>query len=220
MVPSLHVWLVRHGESESNAGLPSDDAASAPLTALGREQAEAVARRFTAPPGRIVVSAYARAVETAAPLRARYPGVPVEEWPVHEFTYLGPDDYRGTTVEERQPAAESYWETADPHEVRGQGAESFAAFLARVHEARERLEHLAGADGGSLVLFSHKKFLNALRWSFLAGVPRVSSRRMKRYRGFDLAMPFPNGGVVELRLEAGGAWLGSVREALPVEAGA
>ena len=139
---------------------------------------------------------------------------------MHEFTDLGPEDYRGTTVEERQPAAETYWETADPHEVRGRGAESFAAFLARVHETRERLERLSGGAPGSLVMFSHKKFLNALRWSFLAGPPRLSSRRMRRYRGFDLAMPFPNGAVVELRLEPSGAWLGPAHEALSMETGA
>lgn len=213
----MRVWLVRHGESESNAGLPSDDAASVALTERGREQAESLARSFDEPPGLIVVSCYARARETAAPTRARFPGVPVEEWPVHEFTYLGPDDYRGTTVEERQPATEAYWESADPHEVRGAGAESFAAFLARVQDARSRLER---ASCGCVIVFSHKKFLNALRWSFLAGPPRVSSRRMRRYRGFDLAMPFPNGARVELRLGPGGPWVGATQEPEREERGA
>jgi hypothetical protein len=35
---------------------------------------------------------------------------------------------------------------------------------------------------------------------------------MRRYRGFDLAMPFPNGARAELWLAAGGAWAGAVDE--------
>ena len=39
----VRVWLIRHGQSESNAGLPSLDWRNIPLTDLGRQQAERVA---------------------------------------------------------------------------------------------------------------------------------------------------------------------------------
>jgi len=39
------VWLVRHGESSSNAGLVTSDPAEIPLTVRGREQAEQVAKQ-------------------------------------------------------------------------------------------------------------------------------------------------------------------------------
>ena len=207
MLRTLDVLLVRHGESEGNAGQPTDDAASAVLTARGERQAEAVATLIERAPTLFVVSPYARSRLTARPACARFPEVPVEEWPVHEFTYLGPASYRGSTVAERRPAVEAYWTAGDPHGVQGEGAESFAVFLARVHETRERLERAAG---DSIVVFSHKKFINALLWSWLAGRPAVSARRMARYRGFDHAVAFPNGACVRVRLGEGGAWLGAI----------
>ena len=35
----VRVWLIRHGQSESNAGLPSADWQGIPLTELGHQQA-------------------------------------------------------------------------------------------------------------------------------------------------------------------------------------
>ncbi|MEQ1832616.1 MAG: hypothetical protein ABL977_06125, partial [Candidatus Eisenbacteria bacterium] len=70
-----------------------------------------------------------------------------------------------------------------------------------------------------VVVFSHKKFLNALLWSWLAGEPVASARRMARYRGFDRAMPFPNGGFADVRIESGRVWIapaqGGSTEGLP-----
>lgn len=208
MPESLHVLLVRHGESAGNAGLATEDAASTELTELGKQQAQAVAAGLPGAPALFVVSSYARAQRTAEPSLARFPHVPVEVWPVHEFTYLAPHVYVGTTVSERQPEVEAYWAAADPHHVAGEGSESFAGFLARVADVRARLER---GPRTPVVMFSHKKFLNALLWSWLAGEPVVSARRMARYRGFDRAMPFPNGGCAEVRLERGRVWIGPVQ---------
>lgn len=201
------VLLVRHGESESNAGEVSDDAASAGLTPLGLRQAEAIAASFAVAPERFIVSPYRRAQLTAAPALARFPEVAVETWPVQEFTFLSPSGYRGTTVESRKPAVEAYWGAADAHAVAGDGAESFAMLLARVQAARQRLEALTE---GPVVVFSHKKFLNALLWSWLAGAPAASGSRMRRYREFDHAMPFVNGAFVTVRFDASGPWVSPV----------
>jgi broad specificity phosphatase PhoE len=77
----VRVWLIRHGQSESNAGLPSTDWRAIPLTTLGRRQAEHVAGVFADPPQFIVTSPYLRASQTAQPncgvLEPRYyPGEP------------------------------------------------------------------------------------------------------------------------------------------------
>lgn len=204
----LHVLLIRHGESESNAGEISEDAGSAALTPLGERQAAAIAAALHEPPARFVVSPYRRAQLTAAPSCARYPGVTVETWPVQEFTFLSPARYQGTTVESRRPAVEAFWSAADPRARMGEGAESFADLLERVREARSRLERL---DAGPVAVFSHKKFLNALLWSWLAGAPSASTSRMKRFREFDHAMPFANGAIVEVRLGADGPWVSPIR---------
>lgn len=208
MPESLHVLLVRHGESVGNAGHATEDAASTELTAVGLLQAQAVAAALPVVPALFVVSSYTRSQRTAEPARVRFPHVPVEIWPVHEFTYLGPHAYAGTTVEERKPAVEGYWSEADPNCIAGDGAESFAAFMGRVADVRARLER---GPASPVVVFSHKKFLNALVWSWLAGAPAVSSRRMTRYRGFDQAVPLPNGGCIEVRIESGRTWISPVR---------
>jgi broad specificity phosphatase PhoE len=83
------VWLIRHGQSESNAGLPSADWRAIPLTELGQRQAEHVAGVFADPPRLIVASPYLRARLTAQPTIDRYPGAAFEDWPVQEFSYLG-----------------------------------------------------------------------------------------------------------------------------------
>src|SRR5260221_127905 len=186
----LHVLLVRHGESEDNAGLPSESMGSTPLTPTGVRQAEAVAGLLESAPGLFVVAPYVRARQTSLPARARFPAVAVEEWPVQEFTFLPAAAYHGTTLAQRHPAEDAYWEENDPLRVLGEGAESFVDFLARVEVARERLESLA-LD--SVVVFSHKKFVNALLWSWLARRPSRSARRMARVHSFDHAIKFPNG---------------------------
>lgn len=206
----LHVLLVRHGESESNAGQASEDAASAALTPLGQRQADAFAAALDSAPARFVVSPYRRAQLTAAPAIARFANVPVDTWPVQEFTFLSPEGYAGSTMATRKPAVEAYWAAADPRARMGEGAESFADLLTRVAEARARLEALRE---GPVVVFSHKKFLNALLWSWLAGAPAVSASRMKRFREFDHAMPFENGACVHVRLDAEGPWVGPIRTA-------
>src|SRR5688500_8644547 len=115
------VWLIRHGESEANAGLATHDSSSIPLTARGRAQAELAARALPGAPDLLVSSAYARAIDTAAPARARFPGAASAEWPVHEFTYLARPAGGPSTVAERRPRVDAFWARADPHHVDGEG---------------------------------------------------------------------------------------------------
>jgi broad specificity phosphatase PhoE len=212
MTRTLHVLFVRHGESEDNAGLPSESMAATPLTPTGRRQAEALAAHLAAAPARFVVSPYVRARQTSEPARARFPGVPVEEWAVQEFTFLPASAYHGTTLAQRQPAEDGYWQENDPRAVLGEGAESFDAFFARVESARERLEALAG---DSVIVFSHKKVVTALMWSWIAGALTPGAQRMARFRSFDLSVELPNCARVEVRIADGRAWLGPVRALQP-----
>ncbi len=194
---SVRVILVRHGQSASNAGLASQHPATIPLTELGQAQALHVARELDQEPDLIVSSHYLRAKATAGPLIARYPATRVEEWPVHEFTFLPHQAYDGTTTSERRAAVQAYWQAAKPHRVIGEGAESFAAFVQRVHSVRKRLE---AHQGGLVVVFSHKKFLSCLLWTWLVGPLDVSSKRMGRFHGFDRGLGLGNAARIEVRL--------------------
>ena len=105
----MRAIFIRHGQSTGNAGVPCDDLGAIELTELGQEQARAVAASWTQAPALIVTSPYTRTRQTAAPTIARFPGVPVEVWPIEEFTYLQPARWNGTRSAERMPHLERYW---------------------------------------------------------------------------------------------------------------
>lgn len=92
------VRLIRHGESSANAGHASDDPHLIDLTDLGRQQALEIAASFQEQPDLIIHSPMHRAVMTAMPTMQRFPGVPVLEMDIQEFTYLDPLRCKGTTL--------------------------------------------------------------------------------------------------------------------------
>jgi len=202
--------LARHGESEANAGAAAPDPESSPLTALGERQAAAIALALDAPPELIVTSRFHRARQTAAIARVHFPLARLEEWPVHEFHYLGATAYDGTTYRQRRPAREAYWRDSDPERICEAGAESFTAFLARVGGVRERLEN---ASERRILVVAHKKFLHALAWSWLEGARQADAAAMRDFRAFDRSRPFPNGAWMEVELSPAGALLSALHTA-------
>jgi broad specificity phosphatase PhoE len=157
----MRTIFIRHGQSTGNAGIPTHDLSLLELTELGWRQARDVAETLTEIPSLIVTSHYLRTQQTAAPTIGRFPDVPVEVWPVQEFTYLQPVRWNGTLTSERMPVIERYWAEADPEYCDGEGAESFAALRIR---ARVTLDHLTEMDDDSLVyIFSHGQFIQAIR---------------------------------------------------------
>ncbi len=153
--------FIRHGQSTGNAGIPSHDLSAIALTKLGHDQARAVAAAWREPPALIVTSPYLRTQQTAAPTIARFSGVPVEVWPIEEFTYLQPALWNGTRSTERMPYLERYWHAADPDYCDGDGAESFATLLRRAKAALARLAALPA--GAPAYVFSHGQFIQAVR---------------------------------------------------------
>lgn len=190
----LTLWLVRHGESTANAGLPSANHADVPLTERGREQAEAAARRIKTCPELIVTSPFLRARDTADAICRRWPHAPVETWPIEEFTYLSPERCRDTTVEMRRPWVQDYWQRADPHHIDGPGAESFAQFMQRLEDFRLQ----AVGRGGFIVAVGHGQFFKALLWGEPHGF-EATPRRMGEYRAAETARPMANGETIEWR---------------------
>jgi broad specificity phosphatase PhoE len=125
----MRVIFIRHGQSTGNAGIPCHNLALLELTELGWRQSREVAASWTETPDLIVNSPYFRTQQTAAATIARFPDVPVEVWPIQEFTYLQPSRWNGTLSSERMPYLERYWAAADPEYCDGAGAESFATML-------------------------------------------------------------------------------------------
>ncbi|WP_168200986.1 histidine phosphatase family protein [Allokutzneria sp. NRRL B-24872] len=195
----LRVWLIRHGESESNVGGPSSTPGETPLTPIGFRQAVRLARAVPEPPSLIVTSPYRRAQQTAQPAVDRFPHARHEVWPVEEFTYLGSLEGRSTTVQERRPHVQAYWNRADP-ELRDAGAESFADLVSRVRTCLRRLgEHRPGP----VLVLTHEVFVKCVMWMLLTQPGAADRRAMRGFRDFHLATRIANCTGVELRSTEG-----------------
>jgi 2,3-bisphosphoglycerate-dependent phosphoglycerate mutase len=151
-----HAVLIRHAESEGNIGMPTDTPAGIRLTEKGHRQAAEYAAGVEAAPDLIVVSPFLRTQQTAAPLMVRFPEVPVEIWPVQEFTYLNPVEYAGTTQDQRGEVAKAYWARCDEHWNDGGGAESFVDFIGRIDETWRRLQ---STRVRRIAVFTHGYFM-------------------------------------------------------------
>jgi 2,3-bisphosphoglycerate-dependent phosphoglycerate mutase len=158
---ATRIILVRHGQSVTNAGGRSADQVSNPLTEVGRAQAREFAERVECRPTLFVTSPFLRAQQTSEPLRQRFSDVPVEEWPVHEFSFLHSALHRGTSEADREPQVVAYWQREDPAYSDGPEAESFTLFLDRAREAIRRL--VTRDPGGCIVVFTHGFFMQAFR---------------------------------------------------------
>ena len=200
------VYWVRHAQSTANAGGRSDANKAVVLSPLGVEQAAAFAQAWPFRPGMIVVSPYVRTHQTAMPLRRKFEAVPVEEWPIHEFTFLSRGLGDGTTAAERLELAKPYWQRMDPFEDLGEGSESYASFHTRVASCLSRAASFRGT--GPLVVFTHNRVLCQLM-TMVVSPPRDVHEGMRRIHGLCSVGRFevPNCGVLRMTVADGGAVL-------------
>jgi probable phosphoglycerate mutase len=198
--PATRVILVRHGQSLANSGGVTTDHVLNPLTPLGHQQAESFASKIDCTPTLIVVSPFERAQQTAEPLMQRFPKVPVEEWPIEEFTFLNPDHHRNSTEADRYPYSTAFWQRANPDYIDGTGAESFSQFLNRAREAIRRL--VARNSGGCIILFTHGFFMQAFRLALL--FPNATDRLlMQNFLRFHLVNLIQNIDSLEFQVRNG-----------------
>jgi broad specificity phosphatase PhoE len=191
------IIMVRHGQSVANAGGVTADHVTNPLTDFGWEQARKFAQSFSHKPRRFILSPFLRAQQTAEPMLQRFPDVPVEIWPVHEFTYLEPTRHNGTCEAQRTPAVIEFWNRADPAFVDGPDAESFSSFVERARDAARRLAALP--PGGSIVIFTHGFWMQAFRLILL--FPRATDADlMANFRRFHFANVIRNTETLKFEL--------------------
>lgn len=145
--------LVRHGESEGNAGRMFTGHSASPLSPLGQRQAEALADAL-APlaPTALYSSDLVRALSTVAPLAART-GLAVTSDPRLRERDMGSFvGVRFEVLEAEQPAAWNALRTRDP-EFTPPGGESHRQCGARVNLAITDI--LAAHPSGVVVVVSH-----------------------------------------------------------------
>lgn len=191
------VWVFRHAESLSNAGGKTLEPNGIPLTENGLRQARDLAWTLNEPPHRIVTSPFRRAIDTARPIDARFPGAMNEVWPIQEFTYLDPVSCVGTNWADRKPRIDAYWASMDPHYVDGEGAESFSALLTR---ARTFLEDLTELENELTIVVSHGQFMQAAK--LMATRPDLGDlTAMSLFIDRQLRRPFANCERMTLRVD-------------------
>jgi broad specificity phosphatase PhoE len=165
---------------------------------VGRQQARDVADRVPRQPDLLIVSSFLRAADTAEPIRARWPLLRCETWPIHELTYLSPARCRGTTAETRRPLVDAYWQRCDPDYRDGPDAESFRSFMTRLLDFHRRLLAL---EGDFVIVVGHGQFFRAYQLSLSDGFA-VSADWMRDYRATEIAQPMANCGIIEITGEA------------------
>jgi broad specificity phosphatase PhoE len=112
---------------------------------------------------------------------------------------LSPERYRDTTIAGRRPFVEKYWSRRDPHYIDGEGAESFADFIRRVHQA---IDGLWSCRSEFVAVFGHGIFMRAMIWRMLFGAQPVNSSTMSSFRHFMVATSMPNTAIIKLDLVA------------------
>ncbi|MBI6673884.1 MULTISPECIES: histidine phosphatase family protein [Pseudomonas] len=183
------VRLIGRGESTANAGAPTQDHASIPLTEHGVDQARRVALLFAKAPYLIVTSPFSRSMTTAQFMASAFPAVPLETWPIQEFTSLEPARYVNTTVAQRRDWVKEYWNQANPSFLEGDGSESFIEFVSRAQSFLERLEAHPAKD---IVVFSHGQFINAVAGFVERQPTEIDSRIMTDWREYEIAYHVAN----------------------------
>lgn len=203
------ILLIRHGESQSNAGLPTSNPEFVELTQRGKEQAQNIADFLNSyyHPDLIVTSSYLRAKQTASPTTLLFPHIS-QEWPVHEFTYLSSWHKAPSTVEDRREWVRQYWELSNPtlidssaleSELKPESeSESFEQFIKRVQKVMEALKT---TTYDKVVVFSHQQLICALLWLSEQGPLELCPDTMRNFKEFLTSHPIPNGGIVPVHFE-------------------
>lgn len=168
----MRAYFVRHGESEFNAqGLHQH--ADVPLSALGRRQAEVLAKRFREVPlGVVISSPYLRARETAEIINAEARR-PLEFFEaLHEMKrpseILGRRGEDPDVVELKQRIIDNY----EQGDWRHSDEETFNEFRGRATETLRRLEE---REEERILAVSHGVFIKMLVAQMLFG-PSVTAR--------------------------------------------
>lgn len=201
------VWLIRHGESESNAGLQTLCPVFTALTKRGISQAERISEAFTRSPSLIITSKYVRTQQTALPTIKRFPNAKRDQWDIHEFTYLSWSHSSSMTMQERRPMVDDFWERNDPL-YRDDEAESFVQFMSRVSSVLERLRY-SGED--FIAVFTHGYFMRAVVWLLQSPPSRIDANSMREFRDRLGRVSIPNGAILPVKLRGRDkTWVGDI----------
>jgi ribonuclease H / adenosylcobalamin/alpha-ribazole phosphatase len=165
--------LVRHGQTEMSVQGRFAGRGDIPLTAVGVQQAAAVAKRLAGRGVDLVVSSpLSRAADTATAIATAATVPMVVDDNLAETDFGAWDGLTFATVMARWPAELAAWQ--GDADIAPPGGESFAAVAGRVNEALDRL--LADHAGQSIVVVSHVTPIKTLVCRALLAPPAAMFR--------------------------------------------
>ena len=180
------IYLIRHAQSESNAGQTVRPNHQINITDVGKTQAQELAdwlsANVTEPVTEIFVSQYLRTHQTAQPYlqSTKRTATVIEE--LHEFNFLDFDTIKDLSFDDIRVIADDFWQQHSAHRA-SELTDSFEHFVARVQKVRAYFDAL---PDGTYLVFTHGMWIGMLIWQLLLGdSPRLYN--MKKFREFELA---------------------------------
>lgn len=179
------IYLIRHAQSESNAGQAVRPNHAINLTDVGKTQAQSLADWLTdhisEPVTEIFVSQYIRTQQTTQPYlqSTKRTATVIDE--LHEFNFLDFDTIKDLSFDDIRVIADDFWQQHSAHRA-SELTDSFEHFVARVQKVRAYFDALPG----TYLVFTHGMWIGMLIWQLLIGnSPRLYN--MKKFREFELA---------------------------------
>ena len=180
------IYLIRHAQSESNAGQTVRPNHQINITDVGKTQAQELAdwlsANVTEPVTEIFVSQYLRTQQTAHPYlqSTKRTATVIDE--LHEFNFLDFDTIKDLSFDDIRVIADDFWQQHSAHRA-SEVTDSFEHFVARVQKVRAYFDAL---PDGTYLVFTHGMWIGMLIWQMLLGdSPRLYN--MKKFREFELA---------------------------------
>lgn len=192
------IWLIRHGESTSNAGLVTESYYQNPLTLKGESQAKNLPDQIPCSPTHIIQSSYLRAKQTAQPTCEKFPKIPVATWDVHEFITVSPQSYNNTAMSERSERGAAFWLNTDEGYRDADDSESFKDSMARVKNFKIRCES-AFNDDDFVLVFCHGLFIRAFMWLH-SNSPTNELPCKQRFNYYFRSLKFPNTALIKCNI--------------------
>lgn len=163
------IYLIRHAQSESNAGQAVRPNHAINLTDVGKTQAQELAdwlsANVTEPVTEIFVSQYIRTQQTAQPYlqSTKRTATVIEE--LHEFNFLDFDTIKDLSFDDIRVIADDFWQQHSAHRA-SELTESFEQFVERVQKVRAYFDAL---PDGTYLVFTHGMWIGMLIWQLLLG---------------------------------------------------
>ena len=186
----MAIYLIRHAQSVGNVDGQTESHASIALTELGHQQAQHLAQILPVAE-HVIISPFLRTLETAQPVLTR-DQCEVEIQAIEEFSYLSDLKCKGTTLQQRKPWADAYWQRLDVDYQDANDAESFRNLYERVMALSYFLQTVQNKYlEKNLMIFSHGQFLQLFQ--MLQKNPQhVSADLMQQFRHNMLNQPIKN----------------------------